>query len=255
MRTPRGAAGLAVGAAALLLWPFAGWSWWPWAAGFGVLVLLWLLRLDRLLRGRTWLVAGLVVVAGLMLGTGPWAWAMAAGLGVLLAGLVQLPLWRLAAVGAAMCLVAGIGFTVSQSRSAEQVTAQQARAQLENRGRLGAARPAGVLPVLLNAIARGETGAVCDSLLTASARDEFVVATAQPDCPAAVRALSGQVVDRLGYAKAVAPGIRDGDRLDVDACRLTWPTRPVAGPQLGRLTVGRAQAGTTYVVTAFRPCS
>ena len=49
-------------------------------------------------------------LVGLMLNTGPWDWALAASLGVLLAGLVQLPWWRLAAVGAVLCLLAGVGW-------------------------------------------------------------------------------------------------------------------------------------------------
>ena len=85
-RTRRGAAGLAIGSAALLLWPFSGWSWIPWLVGLGVLILLRLLRLDGLLRGWVWHVGGVVVVAGLMYSTGPWAWALAASIGVLVAG-------------------------------------------------------------------------------------------------------------------------------------------------------------------------
>ena len=86
-RTRRGAAGLAIGSAALLLWPFAGWSGSRGWSGSGVLVLLRLLRLDGLLRGWVWHLGGLVVVAGLMYSTGPWAWALAASIGVLVAGL------------------------------------------------------------------------------------------------------------------------------------------------------------------------
>lgn len=251
VRTPRAAVGLGIGAAAALLWPFAAWSWWPWAAGVGVLVVLRLLRLDRLLRGWVWHVGGLVVVAGLMLSTGPWAWALAVSIGVLLAGLVQLPLWRLAAAGLAMCLVSGTGFGISQHRTAEQVAAQQAQTQAQNRGQLGAPRPAAVLPVLLTTIARGDAGAVCDTLLAPPARAAF--AAGRPDCPAAVRSLAALVVDADAYAEADAPSTRRGAELDVDACRLAWPG-PAAGPQLGRLTIGRADAGPTYVVTAFRPC-
>ena len=106
----QGAAGLAILAAALLLWPFAGWFWIPWLAGLVVLVLVALLRLDRLLHGWSWHLGGLAVLVGLMLNTGPWDWALAASLGVLLAGLVQLPWWRLAAVGAVLCLLAGAGW-------------------------------------------------------------------------------------------------------------------------------------------------
>jgi len=112
-RTRRGAAGLAIGSAALLLWPFAGWAAIPWLVGLGVLVLLRLLRLDGLLRGWVWHLGGLVVVAGLMYSTGPWAWALAASIGVLVAGLLQLPWWRLAAVGVVMCAVSGVGFAFS----------------------------------------------------------------------------------------------------------------------------------------------
>ena len=112
-RSARGAAGLAIAAAALLLWPFSGWSWIPWVVGLGVLVVLRFLRLDGLLRGWVWHVGGIVVVAGLMYSTGPWAWALAASIGVLLAGLLQLPWWRLAAVGAVMCAVSGVGFGFS----------------------------------------------------------------------------------------------------------------------------------------------
>src|SRR6478736_2288822 len=46
-RTRRGAAGLAIVTASVLLWPFAGWFWIPWLAGLVLLVLVALLRLDR----------------------------------------------------------------------------------------------------------------------------------------------------------------------------------------------------------------
>ena len=46
-------AGLVLLAAIGLLWPFADWSWWPIVAGLGVLIVLYLLRLDRLPRSWT----------------------------------------------------------------------------------------------------------------------------------------------------------------------------------------------------------
>ena len=142
-RTRRGAAGLAILAAALLLWPFAGWFWIPWLAGLVVLVLVALLRLDRLLHGWSWHLGGLAVLVGLMLNTGPWDWALAASLGVLLAGLVQLPWWRLAAVGAVLCLLAGVGLGVrSLSGSAGKGGAGSADLAAESwPARSGAAQP------------------------------------------------------------------------------------------------------------------
>lgn len=249
----RGAAGLGIVAAALLLWPFADLTLWPWAVGAGLLALLRLLRLHRLLAGWARHLAGLAVVAGLMLATGPWAWALAASVGVLLAGLVQLPRWRLAAVGAALCVVAATGYTLDSVQDARELAEQEAQTSLQNRGLLGAPRATSVLPVLLNSIARGDTGAVCDTLVAEGARPAFAAATGAPDCVAAVEALAAQVVDRNGYARAEAPQQRRGDTVTVDACALSWGGAGPAGPQLGgELTIGRV--GQTYVVTGVRRC-
>lgn len=252
--TVRRTAGLGIGAAALLLWPFSGWSWIPWAAGLAVLVLLALLRLDRLLRGWVWHVGGLVVVAGLMVSTSPWAWALAASIGVLVAGLLQLPAWRLAAVGAALCLVSGVAYTFVSVQDAQEAAAAQARTQAESRGLQGARSVNSLLPTLLNRIALNSPGAVCDNLLAVPARAPFVASTGQPDCDAAVQSLADQVVDRNAYAEAEAPTREQGDGFIVDACSMTWDTAAPAGPQLGTLTVGRAPTGPTWVVTAFEPC-
>lgn len=253
-RSPRGAAGLAILAAALLLWPFADWTALPWLAGLGVLVLLRLLRLDGLLRGWALPVAGLVVVAGLMMSTTPWAWALAASIGVLLAGLAQLPWWRLAAVGAVLCVVSGGGFAFATLQSAQEEAVAQARTQLQNRGQLGAVRANGVLPALLNRIAQASPGAVCDNLIAEQARAPFAASTGSPDCTSAVRSLSALVLDRQAYARAKAPSepLPDGG-LAVDACVLTWGGGIPLGPQLGRLTIGRG-TGATFVVTGFRAC-
>jgi hypothetical protein len=238
----------------VLLWPFAGWFWVPWLAGLVVLVLVAVLRLDRLLHGWAWHVGGVAVLAGLMLRTGPWDWALAASLGVLLAGLVQLPWWRLAAAGAALCVLSGLGWGFDRHREAQEAAGRQAQTSMQNRGQLGAARPALVLQVMLSAVGRGDVGPVCDSLLTEPARAPFAAAVGAPDCAAAVRTLAARVDDSSLYTRGSAPSTGEGDGLVVDACRISWPTGAVPGPQLGVLTVGREGAGTTYFVTAFRAC-
>lgn len=253
-RTGRGTAGLGIGAAALLLWPFSGWSVIPWAAGLVMLVLLALLRLDRLLRGWSWHVAGLVVVGGLMVSTTPWAWALAASIGVLAAGLLRLPEWRLAAVGAGLCVVSAVAFTLVNVQDQQEAAAAQARTQAESRGLQGARSVNALLPTLLNRIARDSPGAVCDNLLAEPARAPFTASTGQPDCVAAVAAIAAQVVDRNEYAEADVPTRELTDGLVVDACAMTWDTATPAGPQLGELTVGRAPTGPTFVVTAFAAC-
>lgn len=251
-RTRRGAAGLAVVAAALLLWPFAGLSWIPWLGGFVALVLVRLLRLDGLLRGYDVHLAGLVVVGGLMVGTTPWAWALAASIGVLIAGLVQRPAWKLAAVGAVLTVLAGAAFVRSNIRADQAAAAAYEPVRERSRQDQGAPRPGSVLPLLLNRIAQASPDAVCDNLLAEPAARQFAGALGQPDCAAAVRALAARVADPGGYADADAPGVGTGDRLDVDACSMNWGPVP-AGPQLGHLTIGPI-APYRYVVTAFRPC-
>src|SRR5690348_7994349 len=253
-RTRRGAAGLVIVVAALLLWPFAGWFWIPWLAGVVVLVLVALLRLDRLLKGWSWHLAGLAVVVGLMLKTEPWDWALAASLGVLLAGLVQLPWWRLAAAGAVLCVVSGLGWGVQQYRAARERAAQEAQVSQENRGQLGVVRPNLALQVLLSSVGRGDVGPVCDSLLAENAQPPFAAAAGAPDCAGAVRSFAGRVGDAALYARGHAPSATTGEVLTVDACHITWPTGATPGPQLGVLTVGRDGARATYLVTGFRAC-
>ncbi|MCO1655394.1 hypothetical protein [Pseudonocardia humida] len=253
-RSPRGAAGLVIAAAALLLWPFSGWSWIPWLAGVGVMVLLRLLRLDKLLRNWDLHLAGLVVVAGLMLSTGPWDWALAASIGVLLAGLAQLPWWRLAAVGAVMCLASGIGFAVTRVQE-QQVQAQEAAIENQiGKANQGARNVDAVLPTILSRIAANSPGAICDNLLGDGALAPFAASVGQPDCPAAVAELASQVTDRNRYNRADAPKIRSaGSGAEVDACAMTWGSGAPPGPQLGRLSITEIAPGR-FVVSAFRAC-
>jgi hypothetical protein len=241
-------------AAALLLWPFAGFSWIPWLIGVSALVVLRLLRFDGLLRGWDFPLAGLAVVIGLMLSTGPWAWALAGSIGVLLAGLAQLPWWRLAAVGAVLCVVSGTGLVLTTVRDAQQDAAAYGRLQAESRAAQGAPRPQGVLPILLNRIAQGSPGAVCDNLLAEPARTSFAASAGATDCDAAVFALASRVIESDAYARADAPSQPTGDGgLVVDACAMSWGSDTEAGPQIGRLTIGPI-APSRYVVTAFAPC-
>lgn len=252
-RSPRGAAGLAVLAAALLLWPFSGLSWIPWLAGLGALVILRLLRLDGLLRGWDIPLAGLVVVIGLMWSTGPWAWALAASIGVLLAGLAQLPWWRLAAIGAVMCVVSGVGFGFDTYRSVEAQKQIEAHAGDQLRSQLGETRPARVLPALLDAVRLSDADPVC-RLLNTSAQSALLGATQAVDCPAAVRELhrrapniKSATPDSLPQPQAVAGGWQ------VDACRTPWAE--AAGPSLGRISITQTSPNVQrFAVAGLSPC-
>ena len=254
-RTRQGAAGLAILAAALLLWPFSGWFWIPWLAGLVVLVLVALLRLDRLLHGWSWHLGGLAVLVGLMLVTGPWDWALAASLGVLLAGLVQLPWWRLAAVGVVLCLLAGTGWGVDRYRAAQEKAAQEAQRSQENMSLLGERSPERVLPALLEGIGQGDAVGVC-GLLAVPARNRFVQAAGAPDCAGAVA--------HFHKAQPRVPPLRDLDAplagastaMTVDGCRTVWASSDLGGPALGVLQVTQAPPpGGTWFISGFAACS
>jgi hypothetical protein len=258
-RSPRGAAGLAIAAAALLLWPFAGWSWLPWVAGLVLLILLRLLRLDGLLRGWALHLGGLVVVVGLMYSTGPWAWALAASIGVLLAGLLQLPAWKLAAVGAALCVVTGVGFGLTTVQNARQAAAEQRQRSVENYGQI-AEEADRILPVMIQAIngSQPDPELLCN-ILTPDARQTLAKIAGVDACRSAVPVLYGRAA---GQREVVTPA-RLGPKLDaaqpapatlvLDGCATPWVA--AVGKAYGRPKL-QLLSGTerTYVVAGFAAC-
>ena len=149
----------------------------PLDIGIAALLVLRLMRLDGPLRGWDIPLAGLAVVIGLMLSTSPWAWALAGSIGVLLAGLAQLPWWRLAAVGAVLCVVSGIGFGLSFYQDRAELEQIQTRAGDPMRVQLGT-RPARVLPAVLSAVQQDDADPVC-RLLTPQAEAQLLGALTQ----------------------------------------------------------------------------
>lgn len=252
-RTRRGAAGLAIGSAALLLSPFAGWSWVPWLVGLGVLVVLRFLRLDGLLRGWVWHLGGLAVVAGLMYSTGPWAWALAASIGVLVAGLLQLPWWRLAAVGAVMCVVSGVGFGISNFQTQDARRAQEAAENAQSYGLEGERTPERVLGALLENIAQNDVPAFC-GLLDQPARVAVQQATGAADCPGALAAFRSRASSPK-YQDLNAPTMQSGAAWTTDGCRTAWADPALGGPALGRVEIRKSSPpGGTYFISRFLPC-
>jgi hypothetical protein len=239
--------------AALLLWPFAGFSWIPWLFGVGAVVVLRLLRLDGLLRGWDIPLAGLVVVIGLMLSTSPWAWALAGSIGVLLAGLAQLPWWRLAAVGAVLCVVSGIGFGISRYQERVQLEQIQAQAGESMRVQLGETRPARILPAMLAAVQQDDADPIC-RLLTPQAEGDLLAALNAQSCPEAVTEL---------HRRAGAAPVPDGEVLPapltsaegwiVDACSTAWAQ--AAGRELGQIAILQTDPGVQrFAVRGFSSC-
>lgn len=253
-RSRRGAVGLVIAVAALLLWPFSEWSWIPWAAGIGLLILLRLLRLDGLLRGWVLHLGGVVVVVGLMYSTGPWAWALAASIGILLAGLAQLPWWRLAAVGAVLCVISGVGFGFASYRTHEQQVQAEQQAGAATFSLEGERTPERVLPAILEGIGQGDVPGVCN-LLDLPARDAFVRASGAADCASAVAAFRIAAGAPPAIKNLDAVTTRTGAGWVTDGCRTAWAASPLGGPALGRIDVRQSQPpGRSYFVEGFLPC-
>ena len=245
-------------AAALLLWPFAGFSWIPWLIGVGAAVVLRLLRLDGLLRGWDLPLAGLAVVIGLMLSTTPWAWALAGSIGVLLAGLAQLPWWRLAAVGAVLCVVSGIGFGTSEYQGRLELEQIQARAGDLTRAGI-AERSEEILPAFIRALEQPlpDPQPIC-RLLGVEAQAQLQAATARPNCQEAVDVLHTRIrsapasgFEGVQFPKPVAvAGTAD---MVIDACSTRWAA--AAGVGLSRIDLRQVSATQrTYEVQSFSAC-
>lgn len=253
------AVGLGLVAAALLLLPFlddpARW-YIPIGIGFGTLVLLYLLRLDRLLFGWAPHVAGLVLVGALVWATSnnPWSWGLAAGAGVVLAGLLLLPRRRVLAVGLILLVVSGIGYQFRSSVITEQRAQADAQAGNEMRMVLGVDRPQLALVSLDSGVAGNNARRVC-RLVTDAALAQLTQATASPTCEQAVAVLHG----RSGGSgretepdRSADPNVEPGASVTVNGCTTVWGT---SAPTLGRVVLTRTDAPTpTYQVAAFQPC-
>ena len=243
-------------AAALLLWPFSGFSWIPWLIGLGALVVLRVLRLDGPLRGWDLPLAGLAVVVGLMMSTGPWAWALALSIGVLLAGLAQLPWWRLAAVGAVLCVISGVGYGITAYQDRLAVEQVQARAGDVARASI-AERSEEILPAFVRALEQPlpDPQPIC-RLLSDPAEAQLAGALGRSSCPEAVATLHSRVgVAARPPERGELPAPRpDGPAsMVVDACSTPWAA--AAGPGLGRIHLQQVSAAQrTYEVAGFSSC-
>ncbi|WP_181779002.1 hypothetical protein [Pseudonocardia pini] len=232
--------------------------WVPLAAGLVVLVLLALLRLDRLLKGWTWHIAGLALLAGLVYETAgnAWAWALAASTGVLVAGLLRLPRWQLAAIGAGLFVLSFVGyqFRAAEVRQQEDQVAQQAGDEM--RQALGVSRPALVLLNLDRGIRDADPDPVC-RLLDPQAGTQLLQATGAPTCEAAVASLHAAVPagspDPTAQRTSGTQTLPPGTVVPLDACTGLWGR---AAPALGTVDAVRTEAPKeTWRITAFHACT
>jgi hypothetical protein len=248
--------GVVLLASAGLLWPFAGWSWWPVVGGLGVLVLLYLLRLNHLLFGWAPHLAGLVTVVLMAARSDPWAWGLAAGIATLGVGVARLPDRRVLAAGLALVAVFGTGYGIGHYRTAEQQRAEQAAANANYRQSRAALPAEAVLGAIASDIASGDDVKAC-GLLGTPGGQQFAAAVRAPTCPDAVRLLHAQVTDARAYGSPRLPAgalLKRPDRtVRVDGCR-AWPDAAGApGPRLGVFELRPYQSGS-YLISGYTPC-
>ncbi|KAA1020252.1 hypothetical protein FVA95_21420 [Pseudonocardia sp. EV170527-09] len=256
-RSLRGATALGLAGAALLLLPFLDDPdrWWvPVGLGFGTLVLLALLRLDRLLQGWAPHVAGVVLVAALVNGTreNPWAWALALSVGVIVAGALLLPRWKVLALGVVLLVVSGVGYSFRSAEIRQDQARIDAQAGTQFRTDLGVARPQLALVSLDTGVASPNPARVC-RLVQPAALDQVRAATGAPTCEDAVAVLHGRVPEGAGVTepdRRPDPVVAVGATTTVDACRSAWGA---AAPQLGRVVLTRTTP-STFQVSSFAPC-
>jgi hypothetical protein len=249
-----------------LVWPLAGFVWWPLVLVLALAVVLRVLGFGYLLagqRGPGLLVALLIVTT--LGAVSPWAAVTALGAGLAVVGLVRLPRWQLLAVGMVLFLVAGAGWVAETVVDAQRRAAVEAQKQAYSRARLLPRSPWDALGAVMDAVAEGDTSGACALLFTPPARDQLAAAFDAPDCPAAVRAWQARVVRPGDYD--LSPRLRgdvatvspDGETATVTGCGLRWYS-PLTGdlPDAGPPSPGRMQLrrvlGIGYEITDYRPC-
>lgn len=259
-RTVRGATALGLVGAAVLLLPFLDDPdrWWvPVGLGFGTLVLLTLLRLDRLLNGWAPHVAGVVLVGALVYGTArnPWAWGLALGVGVVVAGLLLLPRWKLLAAGGVLLVLSGIGYTFRSVELQQDQARVDAQAGAQMRTALGVDRPQLALVALDTGVADGNASRVC-RVAQDPAIEQLRAATGTTSCEDAVAVLHARVpadAEITRPDRESEPDVPPGGTLTVDACDSAWGA--AAGRELGRVVLTRTEAvKPTFQVGSFAPC-
>lgn len=265
-RSVRLAVGLGILGAAVLLYPFAAassqddnYAWWlPIGLGVGTLALITLFRLDRVMFGWAPHVGGLVLVGTLVwqTSTNPWAWGLAVGAGVAVAGLLLLPRWQVLAVGAVLLVVFGVGYQFRSAEITEQRAQMDAQAGEQMRTVLGVPRPQLAVVSLDNGVLDNDQQRVC-RILQDPAVDQLRAATGAVDCADAVARLhsraAGAGVEATQPDRKADPAVAPGQATTVDACSTLWAA--TAGTGLGRVQLVRTDAPQQrFQVTGFAAC-
>ncbi len=264
-RRRRGRSGCVLLVVFALVWPLAGFPWWPLVLVFGLAVVLRVLGFGYLLAGQRGPGLLVALLVGTTLGAAsPWLAVTALGAALAVAGLFRLPRWQLLAVGMVLFLVAGAGYVAETVATARLRAAYDEQDREYNRARLLPRSPRDALGAVMAAVADADTSTAC-ALFTTSAREQLAAAFDAPDCVAAVRTWHARVTRPSDYG--LSPRLRgevstvspDRETATVAGCGLRWYSpingeQPAAGPPSpGRMQLRRV-LGVGYEITDYRPC-
>lgn len=248
-----------------VVWPLAGFPWWPLVLVLGLAVVLRVLGFGYLLAGKRGpgLLVGLLVVTTLGAWS-PWLAVTALGAAVAVAGAFRLPRWQLLAVGMVLFLGAGAGYVAETVIAAQQRATGYEQTRAYNHAQLLPRSPRDMLGAVMASTADADTSAAC-ALFTDDAAFQLAAAWDAPDCPGAVLTWAAQVTRPedyglsprlLGDVSTLSP---DREFATVTGCGLRWfspldGAEPAAGPtSTGRMQLRRV-LGLGYEITDYRPC-
>lgn len=248
-----------------VVWPIAGFPWWPLVFVLALGVALRVLGFGYLLAGKRGpvLLVALLVVTTLFAWT-PWAAVTALGGALAIAGGFRLPRWQLLAVGMVLFLGAGAGWVAETVITARQRADSYQQSSDFNRAQLLPHSPREALGAVMAAVADADTSAAC-SLFTEPARAQLAAVWGAADCPGAVLAWHTRVTRPQDYGLSVrlsgdtATVSPDRESATVTGCGLSWNSpitggEPAAGPSSpGRFELRRV-LGQGYQITDYRPC-
>lgn len=267
----------ALAAAALVLWAFAGWTWW---------VLLPLFIASLVVRMVVWLFfepwkdwAGpavlVVVIVYLMARTSVWEQLLAFGvLALAVAWHLRLasPKWvRWVALGLGLAMVLGGGlaeFVIwANARALREKQWQQQHEEWLNQARPD--NPGELLNVLTDQIVDGTSGPRKCFEFSEQAAQQFYRAHGQTSCNATYAHLSKQVTNEDVYRNYASASWSEAieyeygghpRRTGIDLCHLEFSNifdgnDPDAGPQIGYLVTETPDyGGTGQKIIEYRPC-
>lgn len=241
-----------------VMWPLAGWPWWPIIVAVGLVLVLRVLTFDKLLSGWTGALAAGILAVWCVPYVSVWTALTAAGAGGVLVGLLRLPRWHVLALAAVVLIPGAVGFTWERIQDARAAQAELAEQATEAYAKVLPQTPDDALYTLHVLLAEPGGGTDFCYLFSAGAAAQFAASTHTSGCDVAYSQLAGKVTNGTAYTQYNLPDTATtvtGDTAVVNGCAATWDSTPPPGPQLGKLALARLLPGDGgFQIVGYYPC-